>query len=135
MFRPDATRLIFAAAFVLLGLRPAAALTLNDCTDPKLDADKRIEICTKVVEAKAPNPEITAKGYQYRGRAYLMKGKADEALADFQKGIELSPKDTELLLNRATVFYLRKKYDEAGIPVFDDPRVLQAMEGGQPIAA
>jgi len=30
---------------------------------------------------------------------------------------------------------VRKKYDEAGIPVFDDPRVLQAMEGGQPVAA
>ena len=29
----------------------------------------------------------------------------------------------------------RKKYEEAGIPVFDDPRVLEAMEGGHPIAA
>ncbi len=29
----------------------------------------------------------------------------------------------------------RKKYEDAGIPVFDDPRVLQAMEGGHPIAA
>lgn len=26
----------------------------------------------------------------------------------------------------------RKKYDEAGIAIFDDPRVLQAMEGGMP---
>jgi hypothetical protein len=30
---------------------------------------------------------------------------------------------------------VRKKYDEAGIPVFDDPRVLEAMEGGHPVAA
>ncbi len=30
---------------------------------------------------------------------------------------------------------VRKKYDDAGIPVFDDPRVLEAMEGGHPIAA
>jgi hypothetical protein len=30
---------------------------------------------------------------------------------------------------------VRKKYEEAGIPVFDDPRVLQAMEGGDPVAA
>jgi len=29
----------------------------------------------------------------------------------------------------------RKKYDEAGIPIFDDPRVLHAMEGGHPVAA
>ena len=29
----------------------------------------------------------------------------------------------------------RKKYEEAGIPIFDDPRVLHAMEGGNPIAA
>ncbi len=28
-----------------------------------------------------------------------------------------------------------KNYDQAGIPIFDDPRVLQAMEGGHPIAA
>lgn len=30
---------------------------------------------------------------------------------------------------------VRKKYEEAGIPVFDDPRVLHAMEGGNPVAA
>jgi len=30
---------------------------------------------------------------------------------------------------------VRKKYEEAGIPVFDDPRVLEAMEGGHPVAA
>lgn len=30
---------------------------------------------------------------------------------------------------------VRKKYVEAGIPIYDDPRVLQAMEGGNPIAA
>ena len=30
---------------------------------------------------------------------------------------------------------VRKKYDEAGIPIFDDPRILHAMEGGDPIAA
>jgi hypothetical protein len=29
----------------------------------------------------------------------------------------------------------RKKYEEAGIPVIDDPRVLEAMEGGHPVAA
>ena len=29
---------------------------------------------------------------------------------------------------------VRKKYEEAGIPVFDDPRVLQEMEGGHPVA-
>ena len=113
MFRPDAKRLLLASALVLLGLRPALALTLNDCTDPKLDADKRIEICTKVIQAKAPTPDITAKGYQYRGRGYLAKGKLDAAMADFQKGIELSPKDPELYLNRASVFYFQKKYDEA----------------------
>ncbi|MEQ1499736.1 MAG: ferritin-like domain-containing protein [Novosphingobium sp.] len=28
-----------------------------------------------------------------------------------------------------------KKYEQAGIPIFDDPRVLHAMEGGHPIAA
>ncbi len=30
---------------------------------------------------------------------------------------------------------VRKKYEEAGIPVFEDPRVLHAMEGGHPVAA
>ena len=29
----------------------------------------------------------------------------------------------------------RKKYAEVGIPVFEDLRVLQAMEGGHPVAA
>jgi hypothetical protein len=30
---------------------------------------------------------------------------------------------------------VRKKYEEAGIPIFDDVKVLEAMEGGHPIAA
>lgn len=30
---------------------------------------------------------------------------------------------------------VRKKYEEVGIPIFEDPRVLQAMEGGDPVAA
>ncbi|HXQ14266.1 MAG TPA: ferritin-like domain-containing protein [Caulobacteraceae bacterium] len=30
---------------------------------------------------------------------------------------------------------VRKKYEEAGIPIFDDLRVLEAMEGGHPVAA
>jgi hypothetical protein len=30
---------------------------------------------------------------------------------------------------------VRRKYEDAGIPVFDDPRVLQEMEGGHPVAA
>ena len=30
---------------------------------------------------------------------------------------------------------VRKKYEEVGIPVYDDPRVLEAMEGGHPAAA
>jgi hypothetical protein len=30
---------------------------------------------------------------------------------------------------------VRKKYEDAGIPVFDDPRVLHAMEGGHPVSA
>lgn len=30
---------------------------------------------------------------------------------------------------------VRKKYEEAGIKITDDPRILHAMEGGQPIAA
>ena len=30
---------------------------------------------------------------------------------------------------------VRKKYEEAGIPIFEDPRILHAMEGGDPIPA
>lgn len=30
---------------------------------------------------------------------------------------------------------VRRKYEDAGIPVFDDPRVLHSMEGGHPLAA
>ena len=30
---------------------------------------------------------------------------------------------------------VRRKYEEAGIPIFEDLRVLQAMDGGHPVAA
>jgi tetratricopeptide (TPR) repeat protein len=113
MCRPSLRALLVAAFLGLTALRPALGLTLNDCAAANLAPDARIAVCTKVVEARAPNPGITAKGYQYRGRAYLAKGNLDAAFADFDKGVALAPKDPELYLNRATVFFLRKKYDDA----------------------
>src|SRR5262249_53002083 len=50
-----------------------------------------------------PKKERTAKDYLERGRVFLVRGDAEQALADFTRAIELDPKSAEAYRDRALV--------------------------------
>src|SRR6516165_4761766 len=49
----------------------------------------------------APKKERTAKDYLERGTTFLARGDSEQALADFNKAIELDPKLADAYRNRA----------------------------------
>lgn len=79
-----------------------------------------------VIEAMREFNEIivtvpdSADAYVNLGNVYLLAGKADNALEAYRKGEELAPKDAEIKVNLAIVYYKKgmvkeaqKKFDEA----------------------
>ena len=47
------------------------------------------------------------------GNRYADKGWLDRAIADFNKAIEINPKHADAHINRGTVYFYIKKYDNA----------------------
>ena len=64
-----------------------------------------------------------ARPYNNRGLAYQNKGDFNLAFSDYSKTIEIDPKDAEAYKNRAEVYFLNKKYDQA----WEDVRKAQAL--------
>ncbi|MCX5712534.1 MAG: tetratricopeptide repeat protein, partial [Candidatus Omnitrophica bacterium] len=51
--------------------------------------------------------------YYNRGLAYLKQGKSAQAIPDFNKVIEINPKDPEAYRNRAIAYHGIKEYNKA----------------------
>jgi tetratricopeptide (TPR) repeat protein len=60
-----------------------------------------VPFSTKFVEA-----------YYIRGEAYLSKGQFDRAIADFNKALEINPKDALAYYKMAGAYYKKKEYDK-----------------------
>ena len=48
-----------------------------------------------------------------RGQAYLVMGRCDQALAAFNRALELNPEDIWALAGRGETYRLMERYDEA----------------------
>jgi tetratricopeptide (TPR) repeat protein len=51
--------------------------------------------------------------YLNRGNAYTGKGQYDQALADYNKAVEINPKFAPSYSNRGRLYFLKKEYDKA----------------------
>ena len=51
--------------------------------------------------------------YKSRGRSYLEKGQNDDAISDFDKAIELNPKDAEIYFFRGNAYHNKRQFDKA----------------------
>ena len=82
---------------------------LEEQTGKKMDYDKLIADCNKVLELNPDN----AEAYSWRGLAHVNKKKYDEAIVDYDKAIELNPDDAETYRYRGLAYESKNNYDKA----------------------
>jgi tetratricopeptide (TPR) repeat protein len=84
----------------------------DDCTSK--DPDTSIAGCTKVLARGASETSgDRANAYYNRGLAYDTKGDHDRAVADYDKSIELNPKDADRYFARGAAYDDEGDYDRA----------------------
>ena len=74
--------------------------------------DELIPICTEIIELEK-EPRAKARAYTQRGGAYRGKGDYDREIADFTKGLELSPNDADIHSLRGYAYRGKGDYDQA----------------------
>jgi Tfp pilus assembly protein PilF len=100
-------RVLFAAVWLVLASGgPALAGAEEDCRQYK-DRDLSIRGCTLIIEGRAKGNKEFA--YSNRGYAHNENGEYDQAIADFNRAIELNPQFAYAYANRG--FAYRHKGD------------------------
>ena len=69
--------------------------------------------CTAVIQAGHETNDSLAVVYHYRGNAYLERGDADHAIADFAESIRLNPDLPQSFYDRARAYLAKKNYARA----------------------
>jgi tetratricopeptide (TPR) repeat protein len=72
-----------------------------------------IELCTKALEIENLSEKDRAATYTNRGILYGQSGRAERALGDFGRALELSPGLIHALINRGNLFVRLKRFTEA----------------------
>ena len=63
--------------------------------------------------AKVQRPSLDTDSYLNRGVAYGKKGLYDQAIVDFNKAVELNPRDATAYYNRGISYGKKGQYDQA----------------------
>ncbi len=117
MGRTGLAAAIMAAGLWLVAtpaIAPAAEKYVSCTEDRGWDPDALIAACSKIIEGRGGNADYMAYVFTQRGNGLGLKGRIDEALADYDRAIELQPKWGWLRLNRAAV-WARKRDDERAL--------------------
>lgn len=88
----------------------AQADAIKDCNSK--DMDRRITGCTSALKTERFDKKSKAVAYSLRGEAYLVKQNDDAALADFEKCIELAPKENYCWSSKALIHSQRGELDQ-----------------------
>ena len=100
--------LLIAAAAAATLAAPSFALTrdqVRTCeSKDDIAAEQRIESCTAIIDFAKSKPQQKAIAYTNRGKAYRDKGKAELAIRDFDRAIELDNHNGEAFYNRGLAF-------------------------------
>jgi tetratricopeptide (TPR) repeat protein len=75
--------------------------------------DLQIKGCTAVIQTGPIAGNNLAKAYYNRGLAYAGKGQYDDAIADYDQTIRLSPKNANAFYNRGSAYAKKRQYDQA----------------------
>jgi len=106
-------RVALTTACLLLAA-PAFGASQKDHDDCNSDDVARVIAgCTQVLGDASEKTEIRATAHVRRGLALVEQGKHDEAMRDYDAGIDLDPKDALAYNNRAILWREKKELDRA----------------------
>jgi tetratricopeptide (TPR) repeat protein len=74
--------------------------------------DEVIRECTKQIKGEVKTDNLS-RSYLFRGLAYQVTGRFDEALSDFTKAIKLAPKDDKAYNDRGNTYLIKGRFDQA----------------------
>lgn len=124
----------------LLITAPAIAASQKDHDDCNSDhAGRVVAGCAKVIGDADEKAEVRATAHIRRGLALSERGKLDEAMSDYNTGIDLDPNDALAYNNRAILWREKRDLDKAiadltkGISIDPMPNADGAGGSGGPI--
>jgi tetratricopeptide (TPR) repeat protein len=87
-------------------------ITKSEAADNN-DEDKAIELYTKAIHSNELSNENLSEAYYARGINRFLKGDHDRAIADFNKGIELNPQNSNNYFGRGITWHEKGEYNRA----------------------
>jgi len=108
----------FLAVTTSLVAVPAIAQQSEDVTrcvnkGNQFSADLAISGCTGAIQSRKWSGRDLAWAYTNRGHAYIAKGDYDRAITDFNRTIEVDPRNGLAYINRSHAYERKKEYDRA----------------------
>ncbi len=76
------------------------------------DFDKALTDCNRII-ARYRRDTVTGYAYNHRGALHMIWGDAESALADFNRALEINPRDPYALANRGYLRYDTGRYEKA----------------------
>jgi tetratricopeptide (TPR) repeat protein len=96
----------------------AQAQALRDWTEcvnegDAFSLDVIISGCSNLIQSGKEGPAKLAEAYRSRGIAYSKRREYDQAIADYDKAIELDPKNAKAYYQRGYVYDIKGEHDRA----------------------
>ena len=104
-------RIVTLLIAIIFSAAPAIADKFDDCRQPR-NVDKRIKACTEIIETMKSETAL-ATAYARRARGHRDKGHLDQAIADFDRAIEIQPDNQIYLHDRGTVHNDKGQHEKA----------------------
>src|ERR1043166_726163 len=108
-------RIVLAAFLAIVAATPAGAAEYTDCNKEtsKDGGGKGIAVCTQLINSGRWKGLELARLYSNRSLAYTKAEKLDQALADVDRAIRISPDYVFAYDNRGEIKRMRGEYDAA----------------------
>jgi lipoprotein NlpI len=99
---------LLIASMIFL-IRPAIADQCDDLREP----EPRIVACTQSIKSGKWKGNNQAINYGNRGKAYMVKGDNDRAIADYNQAISINPRNATFYNNRGIAYRNKGDFDRA----------------------
>ena len=106
-------KMVLLAAYLPVAVlaMPAAADDRQDCASKK--SHRKLDACTAIIQGGHETVPNLALAYRNRGVAHAAKSDYDQAIADFNKAIELNPNYTTAYNDRAVAYTNKGDFQHA----------------------